>query len=109
MTVKLPIDVNLSPKWVPVLGELGWPAVHWSDIDDPRANDDAIMAWAKDDHPVDIEAAGRRWHPKLQRPWNTASRRSTKDRMPSRASAEFTVRSRMAGISLNAARSPRSR
>ena len=47
MTVKLLIDVNLSPKWVPVLKGLGWPAVHWSDIGDPRAPDDEIMAWAR--------------------------------------------------------------
>lgn len=50
MTVKLLIDVNLSPKWVPVLKELGWPAVHWSDIGDPRATDDTIMAWARQNH-----------------------------------------------------------
>ena len=47
MTVKLLIDVNLSPKWVPVLKELGWPAVHWSDIGDLQAPDDEIMAWAR--------------------------------------------------------------
>ena len=47
MTVKLLIDVNLSPKWVPVLRGLGWSAIHWSEIGDPRATDDAIMAWAR--------------------------------------------------------------
>ena len=47
MTVKLLIDVNLPPKWVPVLKGLGWPAVHWSHIGDPRASDDTIMAWAR--------------------------------------------------------------
>ena len=53
MTVKLLIDVNLPPKWVPVLKGLGWPAVHWSDIGDPRATDDTIMAWARqNDHAV---------------------------------------------------------
>lgn len=53
MTVKLLIDVNLSPKWAPVLTGLGCPAVHWSDIGDPRATDDAIMAWARqNDHAV---------------------------------------------------------
>ena len=53
MTVKLLIDVNLSPKWAPVLSGLGWPAVHWSAIGDPRASDDAIMAWARqNDHVV---------------------------------------------------------
>lgn len=53
MTVRLLIDVNLSPKWAPVLRELGWPAVHWSDIGDPRASDESIMAWAREhDHAV---------------------------------------------------------
>ncbi len=53
MTVSLLIDVNLSPKWAPVLRGLGWPAVHWSDIGDPRATDEAIMAWAREnDHVV---------------------------------------------------------
>ena len=47
MRVKLLIDVNLPPKWAPVLEGLGWPAVHWSDIGDPRASDDTIMAWAR--------------------------------------------------------------
>ena len=41
-----------------------------------------------------------------QRPLNTASRRSTNDIMPSRASSEPAVRSRMRGTSSKAARSP---
>ncbi len=53
MTVKLLIDVNLSPKWAPVLRDLGWPTIHWSDIGDPRATEDTIMAWARlNDHVV---------------------------------------------------------
>lgn len=47
MTVKLLIDVNLSPKWAPVLKGVGWPAVHWSDVGDPEPPDDDIMAWAR--------------------------------------------------------------
>ena len=53
MAVKLLIDMNLSPTWVPALNELGWNAIHWSDIGDPRASDQAIMAWAvQNDHVV---------------------------------------------------------
>ena len=46
MNIKLLIDMNLSPDWVPVLKTHGWSAVHWSSVGDPRASDDAIMNWA---------------------------------------------------------------
>ena len=46
MAVKLLIDMNLSPAWVAALNELGWNAIHWSDIGEPQAPDEAIMAWA---------------------------------------------------------------
>ena len=46
MTVKLLVDMNLSPDWVRVLMTHGWPAVHWSDIGGPGASDRAIMEWA---------------------------------------------------------------
>ena len=46
MTVKLLVDMNLSPDWVGVLESQGWSAVHWSSIGDPRASDQAIMNWA---------------------------------------------------------------
>jgi predicted nuclease of predicted toxin-antitoxin system len=45
--MKLLIDMNLSPDWVPVLGEKGFQAVHWSKIGMPNASDHEIMAWAK--------------------------------------------------------------
>ena len=46
MSVKILIDMNLSPDWVPVLKRHGWSAVHWSTIGDPRASDRVIMDWA---------------------------------------------------------------
>ena len=46
MRPKLLLDMNLSPKWVPVLRMHGWQAVHWSDVGDPRASDREIMDWA---------------------------------------------------------------
>ena len=53
VAIKLLIDMNLSPRWAPVLSELGWPAVHWSDVGEPRAVDETIMAWAaQNDHVV---------------------------------------------------------
>ncbi len=46
MSVKILIDMNLSPDWARVLERHGWSAVHWSAVGDPRATDRAIMDWA---------------------------------------------------------------
>jgi predicted nuclease of predicted toxin-antitoxin system len=46
MSVKLLIDMNLTPDWVPVLQKHGWTSIHWSTIGDPRATDRTIMDWA---------------------------------------------------------------
>ncbi len=45
--MKVLVDMNLSPQWVPVLERHGWQAVHWSSVGDPRASDSAILGWAK--------------------------------------------------------------
>jgi predicted nuclease of predicted toxin-antitoxin system len=29
------------------LDQAGWPAIHWSTVGDPRADDSTIMAWAR--------------------------------------------------------------
>lgn len=53
MSIKILVDMNLSPDWVPVLGQHGWSAIHWSDVGDIRATDRTIMDWAIDnDHIV---------------------------------------------------------
>ena len=44
--VKLLVDMNLSPHWVPLLTSHGWSAVHWSTVGHPTAGDQAIMDWA---------------------------------------------------------------
>jgi predicted nuclease of predicted toxin-antitoxin system len=46
MTLRLVIDVSLSPEWVPVLINAGFEAVHWAAIGDPAAPDREIMDWA---------------------------------------------------------------
>lgn len=46
--MKLVIDMNLSPEWVPLLREHGIEAVHWSAVGNPRAADAEIMQWARD-------------------------------------------------------------
>ena len=46
MSLRIVVDMNLSPGWIPLLEQAGWTAVHWSKIGDPRADDATIMAWA---------------------------------------------------------------
>jgi hypothetical protein len=43
MTIKILVDMNLSPEWVPALIREGWEAVHWSAVGDPRAPDDELI------------------------------------------------------------------
>jgi len=45
--MKILIDMNLSPEWVPVLEQNGFEAVHWSNIGDPREQDQEILEWAR--------------------------------------------------------------
>jgi predicted nuclease of predicted toxin-antitoxin system len=46
MSRAIVVDMNLSPEWVVELGKHGWPAVHWSTLGKPNADDSVIMAWA---------------------------------------------------------------
>ncbi len=46
--MKLLLDMNLSPEWVPVLMAAGHEAKHWSTVGAHNAPDAAIMAWARD-------------------------------------------------------------
>ena len=45
--IKIIVDMNLPPRWVTVLKNEGWDAVHWSSIGNPGANDTDIMRYAK--------------------------------------------------------------
>ncbi|WP_017317069.1 DUF5615 family PIN-like protein [Mastigocladopsis repens] len=44
--MKILIDMNLSPSWVPVLESVGIEAVHSSKVGEPGATDKIIIAWA---------------------------------------------------------------
>ena len=46
MSLRLVVDMNLSPEWVSLFVAEGWPAVHWSNVGDAKAEDSEIMAWA---------------------------------------------------------------
>jgi predicted nuclease of predicted toxin-antitoxin system len=43
--MKILVDMNLSPDWVPAFTSHGITAVHWSTVGDPRAKDSMIMNW----------------------------------------------------------------
>jgi predicted nuclease of predicted toxin-antitoxin system len=45
--VKIVVDMNLPPAWVPELEVGGHTAVHWSSVGDLKATDAAVMAWAR--------------------------------------------------------------
>jgi len=45
--MKLLVDMNLSPDWVPVLQAAGHDVIHWSTVGDLRAGDAQIRAWAR--------------------------------------------------------------
>ncbi len=46
MSIKVLVDMNLTPDWVRVLARHGWSAVHWSTVGPSGATDRAIMDWA---------------------------------------------------------------
>src|SRR5687767_13102083 len=45
--MKIVIDMNLTPAWVPFLQGQGWEAIHWTEVGDNRATDHEIMEWAR--------------------------------------------------------------
>lgn len=44
--MKLLVDMNLSPRWIPFLLDAGYEAVHWSTVGKAGATDSEIMAFA---------------------------------------------------------------
>ena len=46
MSLKILIDMNLAPAWVPGLAQHGYQSAHWSSIGSSSADDAVIMAWA---------------------------------------------------------------
>lgn len=46
--MKILLDMNLSPAWVPFLADAGFACSHWSDVGDARAPDSELMAWARE-------------------------------------------------------------
>lgn len=48
MTLRLLIDMNLSPSWVEVLREAGLEAEHWYRVGAANAPDSELFAWASE-------------------------------------------------------------
>ena len=46
--MKLLLDMNLPPAWVPILAMAGWETAHWSAVGDATGSDLHIMGWAKE-------------------------------------------------------------
>lgn len=45
--MNLLLDMNIPEIWAPFLSEAGHRVAHWSQVGDIRAEDTAIMRWAK--------------------------------------------------------------
>ena len=45
--MKIVLDMNISPTWVPFLNDAGYETIHWSKVGDIRAEDSEIMKWAE--------------------------------------------------------------
>lgn len=46
--MKLLVDMNLSPDWVPLLAARGWELRHWSIVGPGNAPDTELMRWARE-------------------------------------------------------------
>ena len=46
--MKILLDMNLSPDWVPLLAGGGHEALHWRDLGAANTPDTEIMAWARE-------------------------------------------------------------
>src|SRR5580698_10018663 len=46
--MRLLVDMNLTPRWVPSLADAGQDATHWSAVGDPRASYEQICGFARE-------------------------------------------------------------
>jgi predicted nuclease of predicted toxin-antitoxin system len=47
--VKLVVDMNFGTDWVAALSDQGADAIHWTEVGDPRAPDEEIVEWAREE------------------------------------------------------------
>ncbi len=46
--MKILVDMNLSPSWIPLFEAEGYETKHWSQIGSPSAPDTEVMQWARE-------------------------------------------------------------
>lgn len=46
--MKILVDMNMTPEWVPFFATQGIESRHWSTVGDPRSEDDTVLAWARE-------------------------------------------------------------
>jgi predicted nuclease of predicted toxin-antitoxin system len=47
MSIRLLVDMNLSPEWIAEFARHEYDSIHWSSVGDPQLDDASIMAWAR--------------------------------------------------------------
>jgi predicted nuclease of predicted toxin-antitoxin system len=52
--MKLLVDMNLSPDWVPLLQAHGWQVQHWGKVGSCNAPDAELMRWARENSHIVI-------------------------------------------------------
>lgn len=50
--MRIVVDMNLSPQWIPQLRVAGHDADHWSQLGNIRAPDSEIMQWARNNDAI---------------------------------------------------------
>lgn len=45
--MRILVDMNLSPDWLPLLAGQGWEAIHWSSTGRGSAPDTELLSWAR--------------------------------------------------------------
>ncbi|BCK87859.1 hypothetical protein MIZ01_1656 [Sideroxyarcus emersonii] len=50
MTLRILVDMNLSPSWVEFLRQAGFEAEHWFRVGATNAPDSELFAWARDNN-----------------------------------------------------------
>lgn len=46
--MKVLVDMNQTPEWVPFFAKEGIESRHWSTVGDPHSADDTLLAWARE-------------------------------------------------------------
>jgi predicted nuclease of predicted toxin-antitoxin system len=71
-SLKILVDVNLSPEWIRILCSRGWNAVHWTAIGPANATDATLFGWARENDAIlltqDLDFTKIIFHEQSRRP-----------------------------------------